>query len=71
MKYRNSEMLKIGKGTAIVNTSSISGLSGHPAIRDMWAANSESSDNQIDSDAVCKPASNQLHLSGSDPDKFI
>ena len=31
MKYEIPEMLKIGKGTAIVNTSSISGLSGHPA----------------------------------------
>jgi len=31
MKYEIPEMLKIGKGTAIINTSSISGLSGHPA----------------------------------------
>jgi NAD(P)-dependent dehydrogenase (short-subunit alcohol dehydrogenase family) len=31
MKYEIPEMLKIGKGTAIVNTSSISGLSGHAA----------------------------------------
>jgi NAD(P)-dependent dehydrogenase (short-subunit alcohol dehydrogenase family) len=31
MKYEIPEMLKIGKGAAIVNTSSISGLSGHPA----------------------------------------
>ena len=31
MKYEIPEMLKQGKGTAIVNTSSISGLSGHPA----------------------------------------
>jgi NAD(P)-dependent dehydrogenase (short-subunit alcohol dehydrogenase family) len=31
MKFEIPEMLKIGKGTAIVNTSSISGLSGHPA----------------------------------------
>lgn len=31
MKYEIPEMLKIGKGTAIVNTSSISGISGHPA----------------------------------------
>ena len=31
MKYEIPEMLKIGKGTAIVNTSSISGLCGHPA----------------------------------------
>jgi len=31
MKYEIPVMLKIGKGTAIVNTSSISGLSGHPA----------------------------------------
>ncbi len=31
MRYEIPEMLKIGKGTAIVNTSSISGLSGHAA----------------------------------------
>jgi NAD(P)-dependent dehydrogenase (short-subunit alcohol dehydrogenase family) len=31
MKFEIPEMLKIGKGTAIVNTSSISGLSGHAA----------------------------------------
>ena len=31
MKYEIPEMLKQGRGTAIVNTSSISGLSGHPA----------------------------------------
>jgi NAD(P)-dependent dehydrogenase (short-subunit alcohol dehydrogenase family) len=31
MKYEIPEMLKIGRGTAIVNTSSISGLSGHAA----------------------------------------
>ena len=31
MKYEIPEMLKQGKGAAIVNTSSISGLSGHPA----------------------------------------
>lgn len=31
MKYEIPEMLKQGKGSAIVNTSSISGLSGHPA----------------------------------------
>ncbi len=31
MKYEIREMLKQGQGTAIVNTSSISGLSGHPA----------------------------------------
>jgi NAD(P)-dependent dehydrogenase (short-subunit alcohol dehydrogenase family) len=31
MKYEIPEMLKQGQGTAIVNTSSISGLSGHPA----------------------------------------
>jgi NAD(P)-dependent dehydrogenase (short-subunit alcohol dehydrogenase family) len=31
MKHEIPEMLKIGQGTAIVNTSSISGLCGHPA----------------------------------------
>ncbi len=31
MKFEIPEMLKIGKGAAIVNTSSISGLSGHAA----------------------------------------